>query len=150
MVVTHVPVPVLFPKLQLGITDAGFLAVGTVIKCVVIVWRRLFTMVCGYCRPSPEQRFWRLTATLLFFDWSACPCCWPMVKIVCVQVCYWCFVLFIYLFTFWAAIICDSTRANEALWGRYQNWHFKFNILFIILGTFWHQVMFISYSYPMF
>ena len=28
--------------------------------------------------------------------------------------------------------ICDPTRANEALWGRYQNWHFKFNVLFNI------------------
>ena len=28
--------------------------------------------------------------------------------------------------------ICDPTQANEALWGRYQNWHFKFNILFYI------------------
>ena len=28
--------------------------------------------------------------------------------------------------------ICDPTRANEALWERYQNWHFKFNILFNI------------------
>ena len=37
------------------------------------------------------------------------------------------------------AVICDPTRANEALWGRYQNWHFKFNILFNIQGTFWHQ-----------
>ena len=37
--------------------------------------------------------------------------------------------------------ICDPTRANEALWARYQNWHFKFNIhvLFNIQGTFWHQ-----------
>ena len=35
--------------------------------------------------------------------------------------------------------ICCPTRANEALWGRYQNWHFKFNILFNILETFWHQ-----------
>ena len=35
--------------------------------------------------------------------------------------------------------ICDPTRANEALWVRYQNWHFKFNILFNIKGTFWHQ-----------
>ena len=35
--------------------------------------------------------------------------------------------------------ICDPTRANEVLWGRYQNWHFKFNILFNIQGTFWHQ-----------
>ena len=32
-----------------------------------------------------------------------------------------------------------QTRANEALWRRYQNWHFKFNILFNIWGTFWHQ-----------
>ena len=35
--------------------------------------------------------------------------------------------------------ICDPTQANEALWGRYQNWHFKFNILFNVQGTFWHQ-----------
>ena len=35
--------------------------------------------------------------------------------------------------------ICDPTRANEALWGRYQNRHFKFNILFNIQRTFWHQ-----------
>ena len=34
---------------------------------------------------------------------------------------------------------CDPTWANEALWGRYQNWHLKFNILFNIQGTFWHQ-----------
>ena len=34
---------------------------------------------------------------------------------------------------------CAPTQANEALWGRYQNWHFKFNILFNIQGTFWHQ-----------
>ena len=34
---------------------------------------------------------------------------------------------------------CDPTRANEALWGKYQNWHFKFNMLFNIQGTFWHQ-----------
>ena len=27
---------------------------------------------------------------------------------------------------------CDPTRTNEALWGRYQNWHLKFNILFNI------------------
>ena len=27
---------------------------------------------------------------------------------------------------------CDPTRANEALWGRYQNWNGKFNILFNI------------------
>ena len=26
----------------------------------------------------------------------------------------------------------NPTRANEALWGRYQNWHFKFNMLFNI------------------
>ena len=30
-------------------------------------------------------------------------------------------------------------NANEALWGRYQNWHLKFNILFNIWGTFWHK-----------
>ena len=36
-------------------------------------------------------------------------------------------------------IICDPAWANEALWGRYQNWHFKFNILFNIKGIFWHQ-----------
>ena len=35
--------------------------------------------------------------------------------------------------------ICDPTQANEALWRRYQNWHFKLNILFNIKGTFWHQ-----------
>ena len=35
--------------------------------------------------------------------------------------------------------ICDRMRANEALWGRYQNWHFKFNILFNVQGIFWHQ-----------
>ena len=35
--------------------------------------------------------------------------------------------------------LCDPTQANEALWGRYQNWHLKFNILFNTLGTFWHQ-----------
>ena len=29
-------------------------------------------------------------------------------------------------------LIGDPTRVNEALWGRYQNWHFKFNILFNI------------------
>ena len=38
-----------------------------------------------------------------------------------------------------ARALCDPTRANEALWERYQNWHFKFNILFNIWGTFWDQ-----------
>ena len=36
-------------------------------------------------------------------------------------------------------IICDPTRANEALWGRYQNCHFKLNLLFNIYGTLWYQ-----------
>ena len=29
-------------------------------------------------------------------------------------------------------IICDPTQANEAFLGEYQNWHFKFNLLFNI------------------
>ena len=28
--------------------------------------------------------------------------------------------------------ICDPMWANESLWGRYQKWHFKFNISFNI------------------
>ena len=43
--------------------------------------------------------------------------------------------------------ICDPTWANEALWGRYQNWHFKFTYCSISQKHFDTKTIFISYSY---
>ena len=104
-----------------------------------VVLKRTWVLMYLHCPECKVLRKYRILATILtgttwhytvFTQTWICSGVWYFLALNC-----W----FLSLVCCLLSCICDPTQANEALWGRYQNWHFEFNIFFNIQGTFWHQ-----------
>ena len=63
--------------------------------------------------------------------------------------CYWMIMMNVFTAPLNKLTICDPTWANEALWGRYQNWHLNSNSMYCSISKehFATKMIFISYSY---